>query len=60
MRTSSHPGFWVKITQLKGAGTQTLKNFSMNEQQELLEFVFDDWKGDVKQTDDVSLIGITL
>ena len=35
-------------------------NFSMNEQQELLEFVFDDWKGDVKQTDDVSLIGITL
>ncbi|MBK6985601.1 MAG: SpoIIE family protein phosphatase [Bacteroidetes bacterium] len=33
-------------------------NFPMEEQQELLEFVFEDWKGDTKQTDDVSLIGI--
>ena len=35
-------------------------SFPMDEQQELLEFVFNDWKGDIKQTDDVSLIGITL
>ena len=35
-------------------------SFSMTEQHELLEFVFDDWKGQTKQTDDVSLIGIEL
>lgn len=33
-------------------------DFPMQEQQELLEFIFDDWKGSTKQTDDVSLIGI--
>ena len=35
-------------------------NFPMEEQHELLEFIFDDWKGDTKQTDDVSIIGIQL
>jgi serine phosphatase RsbU (regulator of sigma subunit) len=31
---------------------------SMDEQQEFLEFVFDTWKGNTKQTDDVSFIGV--
>ncbi len=31
---------------------------SMNEQRELFEFIFDTWKEDTHQTDDVSLIGI--
>ncbi len=35
-------------------------SFPLQEQHELLEFVFDDWKGDIKQTDDISLIGIQL
>jgi serine phosphatase RsbU (regulator of sigma subunit) len=30
----------------------------MEEQQEFLEFVFDTWKGDTKQTDDVALMGL--
>jgi serine phosphatase RsbU (regulator of sigma subunit) len=33
-------------------------NFPMEEQQELLEFALEDWKGETKQTDDVSLIGV--
>jgi hypothetical protein len=30
----------------------------MKNQQEFLDFVFDSWKGNTKQTDDVSLIGL--
>jgi hypothetical protein len=30
----------------------------MEEQQELLELALENWKGETKQTDDVSLIGI--
>lgn len=30
----------------------------MNHQQEFLEFIFDSWKGDNHQTDDVSMIGL--
>ena len=33
-------------------------NLAMVEQAELLELVFDDWKGHTNQTDDVSIIGI--
>jgi serine phosphatase RsbU (regulator of sigma subunit) len=32
--------------------------FAMDEQQEIVELIFDDWKGNIKQTDDVSIIGI--
>ena len=32
--------------------------FIMNEQQEIVELAFDDWKGNIKQTDDVSIIGL--
>lgn len=33
---------------------------SMENQQEFLEFIFNTWRGDTKQTDDISLIGIEL
>lgn len=35
-------------------------NLAMEHQQELLELVFNEWKGTSKQTDDVTLIGIKL
>lgn len=35
-------------------------NEAMHKQKDFLEFVFDTWKGNTKQTDDVSLIGIEL
>lgn len=33
-------------------------NLVMNDQVELLELVFEDWRGNTKQTDDISIIGI--
>ena len=33
-------------------------NIPMEQQVELLELVFDDWRGDTRQTDDISVIGI--
>jgi len=33
---------------------------SMENQHEFLEFIFNTWRGDTKQTDDISLIGIEL
>ena len=37
-----------------------ISHFKMEDQQEFLEFVFENWKGSTKQTDDVSIIGIEL
>ena len=32
----------------------------MNEQKQILEQIFDDWKGEKKQTDDVLIVGISI
>jgi len=37
---------------------QNYHTFPMGHQQELIEFVFETWKGKTQQTDDVSLIGL--
>ncbi|MBI4648559.1 MAG: hypothetical protein HY738_18740 [Bacteroidia bacterium] len=37
---------------------QNIRKMSMNEQEEKLELIFDEWKGEKNQIDDVLIIGI--
>lgn len=38
----------------------SISHLSMNEQKQKLDSVFEDWKGDLEQTDDVCVIGIKI
>ena len=48
----------IAYASAKYAGVQMCK--SMNEQKEILEQYFNDWKGSLEQVDDVCVIGVRV